>query len=138
MVKRMIIVLVILCFYQTLNIENCIASSRNLLASYYSVQSLKQEGTWKYSKGRCADGSLFKDSNFTAASRDFSLGSVLCITNLQNGKQVTVRVTDRINKRFAKTRIDLSQRAFSELLSKGESLDKGLIKVKVELLNNPR
>lgn len=107
-----------------------IPSPAILTASWYSVESLKKEGTFKYSKGRCADGSLFKDNNLTAASRDYSLGAILRVTNLQNGKQVTVRVTDRIGKRFKGKRIDLSKLAFSRI----SKLEIGIVAVKVEVI----
>ena len=102
-----------------------------LTVSWYSIQSLKDEGTWKYSKGVCADGSIFNDNLFTCATRLFALGDYLRITNSANGKVIVVKVTDRIGKRFAKTRIDLSKRAFSTIAP----LKQGLISCKIELLN---
>ena len=129
-VKKTIIVLVILLSYQILNTKNCIADSHNLLASYYSVNSLKREGTWKHSKGVMANGKQFNDNNLTCATRLFSLGSMLRITNLENGKSVVVEVTDRIGKRFAQTRIDLSKLAFSRIAD----LSQGIVPIKVEVL----
>ncbi len=97
-----------------------------LTASYYSIESLKKEGTYKYSKGRCADGSQFKDEAFTCATRLYPLGSFVKIS--YKGRFVICKVTDRIGKRFARTRIDLTPKAFGLL----ENLDRGLIPVKVE------
>jgi len=104
------------------------ARAEDLFASWYSIQSLKDEGTFRYSKGIMANGKPFKDSNFTCACRLYPLGSTLLITNLSNNKTVKVLVTDRISKRFAKTRIDLSISAFREI----ENLSKGITKIKVK------
>jgi rare lipoprotein A len=98
-----------------------------LIASWYSTASLKAEGTYSYSKGRMANGQQFSDNNLTCATRLYPLGTILVVTNVDNGKSVTVKVTDRISKRFAQTRIDLSRRAFSEIAD----LNKGLIKATV-------
>ena len=103
-----------------------------LTASYYSVSSLKKEGTWKISKGVMANGEKFNDDKFTCATQLFPLHSILRITSLENKKTVVVLVTDRIGKRFAKTRIDLSRRAFMEIAGGEQGLKKGLLQVSVE------
>jgi rare lipoprotein A len=114
-----IVLLIILnspCFGQTLT------------ASWYSVESLKREGTWAYSHGRMANGKVFKNENLTCATRLWRIGTTLRITSLATNESVIVKVTDRIGKRFAKTRIDLAEGAFRKI----DDTDKGLIKVKVE------
>jgi len=103
-----------------------------LKASWYSVESLKKEGTWKNGKEqRMANGCLFSDSGLTCANRLYPLGTYLKITNTRNGKSVICKTTDRIGKRFAKTRIDLSKRAFSEIAD----LKCGVIPITVEVVN---
>ena len=101
---------------------------RLLMASWYSIESLKKEGTYKYSKGVMANGKNFDENNLTCATRLFPLGSSLFITNLENGKKVVVLVTDRIGKRFTTKRIDLSKLAFSRIAE----LKRGVVAVKVE------
>jgi hypothetical protein len=103
----------------------------NLKASWYSIESLKKEGTYKYSKGAMANGKLFDDNAFTCANRLYPLDSILRITNLKSGNSIIVRTTDRIGKRFARTRIDLSKKAMETLGGK-QALEKGLLLVKVE------
>jgi len=56
----------------------------------------------------------------------FPLGSILRIS--YKGKSIVVRVNDRIGKRFAKTRIDLSIGAFKKLAD----VKLGLITIQVE------
>ena len=103
------------------------ALARPIIASWYSIQSLKSEGTWFRTHGRMANGKLFQDSGLTAATRLFPLGSVLLVRNIANGKTVKVEVTDRIGKRFAETRIDLSQYAFSRI----SDCEQGIVQVEV-------
>ena len=102
---------------------------QSLTASWYSVASLKKEGTWKKGERKMANGKRFNENDLTCACRLYPLGSMIKVTNLNNNKSIIVKVTDRIGKRFATTRIDLSKKAFSLLES---DLDKGLIKVSVE------
>lgn len=106
------------------------AHAQELTASWYSVESLKKEGTWAYSHGRMANGKIFKDENLTCATRLWKIGTILRITSLSSKKSVSVKVTDRIGKRFANKRIDLSKKAFKEIAN----LNQGIIKVKVEVL----
>jgi len=101
---------------------------RPIIASWYSIESLKEEGTWELTKGVMANGEKFNENNFTCGTRLFPLGTVLLVTNNQTLKQVQVIVTDRIGKRFATTRIDLSKRAFSEIAD----LEQGIVPVTVE------
>ncbi len=102
--------------------------ANTLQGSWYSVQSLKKEGTYAYSKGVMANGRVFKDSEMTCATRLYPLGTKLIITNLDNNKSILVVVTDRIGKRFAKTRIDLSKGAFMRIAN----IKDGLINISVK------
>ena len=108
------------------------ASESRYMASYYSVKSLHQEGTFKRSKGIMANGEAFTDSGLTVATgKQYPLGSTLLVTNRENGRSVLVKVTDRIGKRFRNSRVDLSRGAFQRIAS----LDKGLIIVSVRQVN---
>lgn len=119
-------ILIVVCMLFMYN--SCIASE-GLKASWYSIESLKEEGTWKNGiERRMANGERFVDTNDTCANNLFPLGTVLRITNLENGKSVVVKTTDRIGKRFSKTRVDLSKGAFNKIAN----LESGLIKIRVE------
>ena len=104
-------------------------AGQTLTASWYSVESLKKEGTFAYSKGIMANGKEFKDENKTCATRLYALGTVLKI--MHNGKFVVCVVTDRIGKRFAKTRVDLSRSTFAVLAP----LSRGIIPVEVKVID---
>ena len=118
-------------FICSCNVQPAKAAEITLKASWYSVESLKREGTWKYSKGVMANGKAFKDEAFTCASRDFPLGTTLRITNARNSKSVCVKCTDRINLRFKGKRIDLSKAAFQAIAD----LRQGVISVTVERIS---
>ncbi|MCK5083417.1 MAG: septal ring lytic transglycosylase RlpA family protein, partial [Candidatus Omnitrophica bacterium] len=95
-------------------------------ASWYSEQS---PGINKHT----ANNEVFDDSGLTAAMWEVPFNQMVKVTNLENGKSVIVRVNDRgPHKRFVSSGriIDLSKQAFSAIAS----LDKGLIRIELELL----
>ncbi len=100
-------------------------------ASWYSTESLHKEGTFERSHGLMANGQVFNDKALTCATRLYPLGTMLLITNKLNNKSVMVKVTDRIGKRLAKTRIDLSKEAFSRIAD----IKTGIIPIKVKKIN---
>ena len=108
--------------------KGCHAEGIPLKASWYSIESLKREGTYKHSRGVMANGHIFSDNGFTCATRLFPLGSTLRVNMGLSKDYVIVKVTDKIGKRFAKTRIDLSRAAFQRIAN----LKEGLINVEVE------
>ena len=99
-----------------------------LTASWYSIASLKSEGTYAYSKGVMANGKTFKDEGLTCATRLWPLGTTLRITDVRSLRSVDVVVTDRIGKRFADKRIDLSKAAFKKIAA----LTDGVVAVQIE------
>ncbi|MDD5611306.1 MAG: septal ring lytic transglycosylase RlpA family protein [Candidatus Omnitrophica bacterium] len=104
-----------------------------LVASWYSVESLKRDGQWEITKGVMANGKKFDENAYTCATRLYPLRSRLRITNITTGHRCIVKVTDRIGRRFAEKRIDLTP-AVMQTLGGKQNFKKGLIKVKVELL----
>ena len=86
----------------------------NLVASWYDAPG-----------GTMANGKIFDGEAYTCATRDWPLGTKLLITS--GRRVIRVTVTDRINKRFAGKRIDLTPAAFEKLAP----LDQGLVNVKV-------
>lgn len=90
-------------------------------ASFYSVKSNKGTVT--------ASGEKLCDSKMTAAHRTLPFGSVVKVTNLDNGKSVFVTINDRgpfISGRV----IDVSLKAASAL----GFVEKGIVRVKVETM----
>ena len=71
------------------------------VASYYGAE---------FSGRRTASGEPYRSSDFTAAHRTAPFGSHICVRNLNNGREVVVRVNDR--GPWSRTRIiDLSYAA---------------------------
>lgn len=107
------------------------ADAAQLTASWYSRKSLIDEGTWKNGKEqRMANGQRFRDDRMGCATRLYPLGTTVLVTDVRTGKSIRVVVCDRIGKRFAKTRIDLTPLAFSRLAK----LETGVIPVTVEVV----
>lgn len=80
-----------------------------------------------YNGKRTASGEIFDTYSLTAAHRTLEFGTIVRVTNLENGKSVIVRINDR--GPFVKGRIiDLSYRAQKDI---GLS---GVGRVKLELL----
>jgi rare lipoprotein A len=83
-----------------------------------------------------ASGESFDQREMTAAHRQLPLGSVVRVTNLENGRSVVVRINDRgpYGKNYRKgTVIDLSKQAARRL---GFIRD-GLVRVRIEVLRLP-
>lgn len=101
------------------------ASSKALLtvegiASYYS---------YDFDKKKTASGEIFNKDGLTAAHREFPFGTVLLVTNLSNGKDVTVTVNDR--GPVDKSRIiDLSEGAARQI----GMIQDGTTRVRIEVL----
>lgn len=79
---------------------------------------------------RTASGEIFSNSKMTAAHRSLRFGSMVRVTNLRNGKQVTVRVNDRGPWTGGRV-IDLSRAAASQIGMIGS----GTARVSLEKVN---
>jgi rare lipoprotein A len=80
-----------------------------------------------------ASGEIFDQNEMVAAHRSLPLGSVVRVTNLENGRRVVLRVIDRgpYGRNFRKgTIIDVSKGAAGRL---GFITD-GLVRVRIEVL----
>lgn len=96
------------------------------VASWYSKESPGIRPT-------TANMEIFDDTDMTCAMWGVPFNQHLKITNLSNGKSVTVRVNDRgPHKRFVEQGrvVDLSKAAFAKIAP----LHEGLVQVKVELM----
>jgi rare lipoprotein A len=92
-------------------------------ASWYGVEEHNK---------RAADGERFSKYAYTAAHRSLPMGTVVRVTNLENGRDVIVKITDRgpfVDGRI----IDLSYAAAKSI----GMVPEGTVKVKVEVINTP-
>lgn len=86
-----------------------------------------------YNRRRAANGKIYDQNAVTAAHRTLPLGSLIRVTNLENGRSATMRVTDR--GPFVPGRIlDLSRGAAKEL----GMLRTGTAKVRIEVYASPK
>jgi rare lipoprotein A len=89
-------------------------------ASYYAM---------KYQNRKTASGERLNQGSKTAAHRKLPFGTIVKVTNIKNGKRVTVKINDR--GPFVKGRIiDLTRSAFSSI----GDLRSGVIDVKIEVV----
>jgi rare lipoprotein A len=90
------------------------------MASYYAR---------KFHNRKTASGERLNNDAMTAAHRTLPFGTEVLVTNVNNGKMVTVRINDR--GPFVRGRIiDLTRSAFSQIAS----LDKGVAKVEIRIV----
>ena len=99
-----------------------------------NLTAYEQEGlaSWyggKFQGRQTANGEIFDTNKFTAAHKTLAFGTVVKVTNLENGKSTVVRINDR--GPFIPGRIiDLSRAAAAAIGLAG----KGVAKVRVEEL----
>lgn len=79
--------------------------------------------------GRTANGETHDQNALVAAHRSLPFGTRVRVTNLRNGKQVTVRINDRGPFRRGRI-IDLSRAAAKQI----DMLDKGVVTVRIDAL----
>jgi len=98
------------------------------LASYYGPGFHGEE---------TASGEIFDQTEMVAAHRTLPLGTVVRVTNLENGRRVVLRVIDRgpYGANYRKgTIIDVSKGAARRL----DFLQDGLVRVRVAVVSVPR
>jgi rare lipoprotein A len=116
---------------------NEVQTGKRLLIPFKSSKGYYQKGTASW-YGRLfhgketASGNTFDMNAYTAAHRSLPLGSKVRVVNLQNGKDIIVKINDR--GPYIKNRIiDLSYSAAKSL----GIIDRGIQDVKIEVLSIP-
>ena len=98
--------------------------------SFEQVGRASWYGDWHHGK-KTASGAKFDKNDMTAAHRTLPLGTEARVTNVENGRSVTVTVNDRGPYKPGRV-LDLSERAAKELGKK----EKGLAQVKIEVMDD--
>ncbi|WP_407405527.1 septal ring lytic transglycosylase RlpA family protein [Chryseobacterium sp.] len=123
MMKRFI--LVIIMMISALGIysfsDNTVDAKKTSYASFYHD---------KFNGKKTASGEVFDNSKLTAANRTIPFGTKIKVTNLNNGKEVIVRINDR-GPFHASRSLDMSKAAFVAI---GDAKS-GKIPVEYEILN---
>lgn len=107
------------------------SSTKNVSVKSKSVHGTASWYGGKHHGRKTASGEVFDQNAMTCASNTHKLGTKLRVTNPDNGNSVIVRVTDRGGFTKLGRLLDLSKGAFAKLAS----IQKGLIRVKVEMLD---
>lgn len=83
---------------------------------------------------KTASGDTYNQNQLVAAHPSYSMGTVVRVTNLENGRTVEVRIIDRIAaaKDTEEPIIDLSRAAAEQL----EFTQKGKVKIRTELIQS--
>jgi len=118
-------ILVIIMMISTFGIYsfkiNATDAKKTSYASYYHE---------KFNGRKTASGEIFDNAKFTAANRTLPFGTSIKVTNLNNGKEVIVKVNDR--GPYHSTRaLDMSKAAFDEIGDTGN----GTIPVEYEIVD---
>lgn len=118
-------ILVIIMMISTFGIYsfkiNATDAKKTSYASYYHD---------KFNGRKTASGEVFDNAKFTAANRTLPFGTSIKVTNLNNGKEVIVKVNDR--GPYHSTRaLDMSKAAFDEIGDTGN----GTIPVEYEIVD---
>jgi len=90
------------------------------IASFYSN---------KFNGRKTATGDIFHNSNYTAASNHFKLGTYVKVTNTSNGRYVYVQINDRMGHQSRV--IDLTYKAAKDL----KFINSGITRVKIEAVH---
>lgn len=130
--KSLIIIVIICCISITVKAQkdSVILPKPKVIIGMASFYSSNLNGS------KTSTGETFKHVNMTGASNNFKLHSWVRVTNLRNNKIVIVRINDRMHIKMAhKGRvIDLSRAAAKKL----DFIDRGITRVKVEQIPNPK
>ncbi|WPO82001.1 septal ring lytic transglycosylase RlpA family protein [Chryseobacterium sp. JJR-5R] len=100
---------------------NATDAKKTSYASYYHN---------KFNGRKTASGEIFSNSKFTAANRTLPFGTNIKVTNLNNGKEVIVKINDR-GPYHSSRALDMSKAAFDEIGNTGS----GTIPVEYEIIN---
>lgn len=134
-------ILIIWFTFNTVDItDSDMNNNINIISNTNKKKQIFGTATWygRYFHGRkTANGEIYNMYGLTCATgnRTIPFGSKLKVTNIKTGKSITVRVNDRMNKRYhpvdykGNSRIDLSVGAFIKLAPK----EQGVIKIKYEI-----
>ena len=116
--------------------RSCLVVLFWLTLSTLSAQAVEGEASFyadKFEGRPTASGEKYRRNEFTAAHRNLPFGTVVRVTNLENGREVVVRINDR--GPFVKGRIIDLSRAAAEALG---FIQDGIARVRVEQISEGR
>jgi len=103
-------------------------------SSYARSHELVGQASWygsKYHGKRTASGERYNMRAYTAAHKTLPFGTIVRVTNTNNGKSVDVKINDR--GPFVKGRvIDLSRKSFEQI----GNINAGTLPVKIDVIDD--
>ncbi|MEG2508235.1 MAG: septal ring lytic transglycosylase RlpA family protein [Chryseobacterium sp.] len=107
MMKRftLVIIMMISAFGNYSFTENTSDAKKTSYASFYHD---------KFNGKKTASGEIFDNDKLTAANRTLPFGTMVKVTNLNNGKEVGVKIHDR-GPYHSSRALDMSKAAFDEI-----------------------
>lgn len=87
----------------------------------------------KFVGRKTANGEIFSQEKMTAACNVLPLGTWIKVTNLRNGRSVTVKINDRLHSKMKRV-VDLTRAGAKKL----GFTNSGITRVKVEVLGNKK
>lgn len=106
-----------------------ILASAIAIKTYYPAEGLASIYSNSLSGKKTANGEIYNPGKLTAAHRSLPFGTKVKVTNLENKREVTVRINDRGPYKRGRI-IDLSYVAARQL----DMLKKGIVKVRIKAL----
>lgn len=109
---------------------------KGLLSVFIFVTSLATEAgnaSWygeSWNGRKTASGEIFDSSKNTCAHNKLKMGTVIKVTNVENGKSVTCKVNDRGGFEKYGRILDMSKGSFSVI----GNVNKGVIKVRIDII----
>lgn len=110
--------------------QNAAGGSKKIPDALYGTASYYAD---KFEGRQTANGEIFSQKKMTAACNVLPFGTWIKVTNLNNGRSVTVKVNDRLHYRMKRV-VDLSKVAARQIGYTGG----GLTRVKVEPLGKTK
>jgi len=108
-----------------------IAKTSEPLLTLYKKSGLATYYADKFNGRKTSSGERFHNTKYTAAHMKLPMGTIVRVTNENNGKFVDVKVNDR-GPFSKKLEIDLTKKAYMEIASNKNT---GSFKVKIEVLD---
>ncbi|MEP6675257.1 MAG: septal ring lytic transglycosylase RlpA family protein [Ferruginibacter sp.] len=125
-------VLLLICCNMETAAQSSTKPSKKITKTLYGTASFYGN---KFNGRKTANGEIFSQAKFTCACNVLPIGTWIKLTNMRNGKTVTVKVNDRLHPRM-KRLVDLTKAAAQKL----GFVSNGVARVKAEVLgkNRPR
>ena len=130
-IMRRLMRFICLSFFGISLLTDCVAVSPVLSKQHPHTQiGVASYLSHRFHGLKTASGEVYNQNKLTAAHRSYPLGTQVRVTNLKNGRRITLRINDR--GPYAKGRVmDVSLRAAKEL----GFVRQGLTRVKIEVID---